>query len=376
MKLGFIGDLHVGNHKQQGGPLSVGQNERCRQTLRAVTAAGEICRVAGCDATVVLGDVFDTPKPLPQQLVAFTKAIGQTQGPVFLLVGNHDRVSNAPGDHGLGPLHGVGGIRVIDKPQWTVQGQGEEECLLGLCPFDERPVLEWLEKFLQDKPRQTGLLHPHSTKGLPALLTGHFGLYDQQAPAWLKSGHDAAEVSEVAKLLAAHGVGWLFVGNYHTRGYWKEYNVELCQVGALVPTGWDNPGWSYGGVDVWTAPNKRQRTEVPGPRFLVVRSAEELDRELLEAKKRGCPVYIDWRTTPDDYEQAAERARFFSQGPVNVEVHVDREHATQQARAAAGAARSHVTLEEAAAAFIEKMPLNASVERARVLGHCKRFLGL
>lgn len=375
MKIAFIGDCHFGNHRQYGGELQQGMNERFRMTLRALSMALAWAAEQGCTDVVIAGDVFDTPKPLPQQLTAVREVLLEFSGAVHLILGNHDRVSELRGDHGLGPLslEDIGdGIVVYDRPAVI----GDSTCRLLLCPFDARPVKEWLPKVLEQACWGSG----------PRLVCGHFGLWERaqaSSQPWLTNAADAIEVQEVAALLARHGVEELYVGNYHTHFRWTFDGVRLHQLGALVPTGFDNQGFNYGRVETWP---DDQRLLVGGPRFVVVASGAELGAAAARAEAEGCVLYADWRVAPEAYEATLEAAAgtMTGESPIEggpllplgsvVEVHVDRKFSKLRAAEAAGAARASETLIEAVHAFVQKAEMPPHVSRANVLEHVRRFL--
>lgn len=357
MKVGCLADLHVHNHRYAGGEVEAGINERCRAILDTVRFAAQAAEDVGCAALVVLGDVFDTPRPLPQQLVAFRQALEPFSGDITLLVGNHDRVSEQDGDHGLGPLR-ASGVRVVERPTRL------EFDALAL-PFHARPVLEWLP----------GTLEVSSAP----MVFGHFGLYEKSqlaAQPWLAESHDAVAVEDLAPLLKAHGVEQLAVGNYHSAQSWVLDGVRLEQVGALVPTGWDNPGQrGYGGLSVLELGKAPHRHELPGLRFVVVTSADELAREQRDAALVGNQLHVDWRCVPEDFLAAQLTAEREGSPSVHIKVHVERKHAERRALQAAVAARSQSTLAEAASAYVSKQAFT-NVEHSAVLGHVRRFLGV
>lgn len=374
MKIAFIGDVHLANHRYQGGELKAGLNARFRTTLRAVEEALGWAESQGCTDVVILGDVFDTPKPLPQQLAALRVVLASFSGAVHVLVGNHDRVSSEEGDHGLGPLS-LDGVFVYDKPSFI----GDSTVQVLLCPFNDRPVKEWLPSLLKDT--KWGYFNGQAQR----LVCGHFGLWDRQHAAsqpWLTNANDAIDVETVVPMLAAHQVKHLYVGNYHTHFRWEKDGVTLHQVGALQPTGFDNPGFAYGVVETW--PNDAH-TVVTGPRFVVVGSGAELAKASTRADEEGCWIHADWRVAPEAYAETVEAVAMLQEGehPIDggpilrgtVEVHVDRKYSKLRAAQAAGAARSSDTLIEAVHAFVEKHPMAPHVSRENVLEHVRRFLG-
>jgi calcineurin-like phosphoesterase family protein len=382
VKIAFIGDVHLANHRYQGGDVKAGMNARFRTTLRAVEDALVWAESRGCTDVVILGDVFDSPKPLPQQLAALGAVLRSFAGAVHVIVGNHDRVSGEEGDHGLGPLALADdgeGIHVYERP--TVIGDSTVRVLL--CPFNDRSVKEWLPGILdevwKEEARDTALGQEQR------IVCGHFGLWDRQSAAqqpWLANAPDAIDVATVAALLAKHDVKHLYVGNYHTHFQWVKDGVTLHQVGALQPTGFDNPGFSYGRVEEWPSGGY---TIIPGPRFVVVGSGSELGSAANRADEEGCWIHADWRVAPEAYVETVEAAAMLQEGehPIDggpilrgtVEVHVDRKYSKLRAAQAAGAARSSETLIEAVHAFVEKHPMPPHVSRENVLEHVRRFLG-
>jgi hypothetical protein len=370
VKIAFIGDLHIGNHRSYGGPLVAGLNDRCRAVLGALERALVWANSQGCTDAVVLGDVFDTPKPLPQQLAATRRALGTFSGAVHLLLGNHDRVSAELGDHALGPLHEVAeqagleaNVFVYDTP--TVIGDSTVSMLL--CPFDARPVLEWLPAELEN--------HGRHMRGRARVVCGHFGLWDRAqagAQPWLAGSADAVEAQAVATVLGAADVSRLYVGNYHTPHRWQIGEVVLEQLGALVPTGFDNAGHEYGQVVTWP---EGDRVLVPGPRFVVVSGLASLQVAADRARDERCTLYAEWRCAPDSYEDVTAACAAFGQVEgLHVDVRIDRQHAREQAQRAAGAARRSETLVEAVHEYVAKCGLLAQVSREDVLSEVKRFL--
>jgi hypothetical protein len=165
--IGFIADVHVGNHRQHGGSVNAGLNDRCRSVLSALCRAKEQASAAGCTALVVLGDLFDTDQPNPQMIAAVGGAL---VGPLHtqILMGNHDRASGAPGDHALGWARQVEMLDVVEFPQ--VAALGEVGTLL-LVPFRPGDPREWLPDVVAD-------LAEKAPKGRRRVLCVHLGLRD------------------------------------------------------------------------------------------------------------------------------------------------------------------------------------------------------
>lgn len=66
----------------------------------------------------------------------------------------------------------------------------------------------------------------------------------------------------------------------------------IMQIGALIATGWDNPGlYGYGTVAFWNG-ERLSWEELPGPRFCTVRSDEEEKAVVAEAAKLGHNLFL------------------------------------------------------------------------------------
>ena len=265
MSIYYSADWHVWNHRLLGGSFDNGVNRRCRETLAVIRKASEFVERRG-GALVACGDVFDAPRPSPQVMRALMDAVAPLTGDderpgLWLLAGNHDRVSSAPGDNALAPLGRVPGVRVIDSPSAHEIG----ETVVFFAPPSPRGVafVDHLDEV---------------TRGQQAdVLVVHAGVEDGLTPHFLKGSRGAIDVLRLAALAKRLGAREAYAGDWHSHRAWGVDGVRVVQCGALVPTGWDNPGRAYGRVveggsaRVWS---------LPGPRFIEAQSAEAAQRAL------------------------------------------------------------------------------------------------
>lgn len=326
VRVGFVADVHLGNHAVMGGARDAGVNARARGILDVLRAAVDAAEGLGCSALVVAGDLFDDDHPCPQLLAEAAEVLTAWRAmPVVLLVGNHDQRSTAPGDHALGPLAHTPGVRVVDAPALVcVQGRGPQGggvsgdprmVYLVCVPYRREPAAEVIASGVAATLRGTGL-----DPRIPLAVVAHAGIIDGATPPWLRDAHDALPAEALAAILAGttregvvdgvrrplpRGPRLAVVGNWHGHAAWgmppEDYavtphspavpaplpsGVALVQCGALVPTGFDNPGGAgrYGGLIVWdapwyapaqdaptTTPGMVYRVELPGPRFHTLR---------------------------------------------------------------------------------------------------------
>ncbi len=372
MRLAAISDVHVGNHRRFGGPVVAGMNTRCKQIVNALRLACSTAREERCEALLICGDLFDGVRPEPQVITAVIDALKQGPREVYVIKGNHDSVSDQVGDHALGPLdrHSRLGsvVSVFDKP---TRVQGVDAPIL-LVPFQAGPASGWLPAALDA-----------TVKGLDqdedrAVVALHLGVSDENTAQFLRGVPDSISQDELATLMHQRRIRAAFCGNWHDYGHWAA-REDIFQVGALCPTGFDNPGPEYGRMVIWdTEAEVHEELCVPGPRFLKldVRTLPQSDIELVRALvKDGCSVYLSITTDLDRFPAAeALLTTALEFGAVDGEIALDSGGAEIAARDAAQAARSAGSLEESLAGFVREMQLPEGVSREEVLGLSKRYL--
>lgn len=267
MTLAFIADVHLGNARWRGGVSMSGINRRCAYVLDVLARAVALANERGASGLVVLGDLFDTSRPTPQVITEAIKAFAAAHGRVYALVGNHDQESGDDGDNALGPLGFAPSLNVVERP--TVAWCGSAE--LWLMPFRNGAASEWLPAALDTLATAAESAAERRSHALVArVLCLHLGIADDTTPPWLQGAHDAIHVKELVALCKAHGIAQVFCGNWHERRSWVLDGVSVQQVGALAPTGFDNPGLQgYGTVAVWR-PGRVDCEELSGPRFVKV----------------------------------------------------------------------------------------------------------
>jgi hypothetical protein len=141
--------------------------------------------------------------------------------------------------------------------------------------------------------------------------------------------------------------------------------VSVTQVGALVSTGWDNPGREgYGGLAVWDGGvGPAEFHELDGPRFLATRGFAEAER-LVASAPEDERAWWRVRATAGAAERDAVVDLLRSAGLLGWEVLPDAAEVREEAQGAAAVARSAGTLDEAVGAFVGSMPLPAGLTDA------------
>lgn len=350
-RLAFIADIHVGNPTVFGGSIAAGINARGREVLAALEQA--VSEVEKYDALVICGDLFDTSSPNPQ-LIAEVQRILSTGPQTYILLGNHDMVSDAPGDHALGPLAALDNVVVIERPM-VDEIKGTQ--LLSI-PFQPGDCREW---FADAVAQVAGGPSPDGGK----VLAFHLGVVDSSTPKFLAHAHDAIPLDLLQDIMIKHGIEYAFCGNWHTARRWH----RVTQCGALAPTGFDNPGWEYGKVaTIDTSVQHLGSISIPGPRFVVAEGANDAQIARVNAERQRCNLYLQLKG------EAADQLDEVRAWGVQARAVTDATEAKKATHAAAAAVREAATLQSALAKYVQQMPLGEGINRERVLELSKKYL--
>lgn len=364
-----IADVHLANHARHGGPVIAGLNTRARYILAAMRDAVNLADHMN-GTLVVAGDLFDVESPSPQLIRAAQDVLSPV--PTIVLKGNHDSHSGDAGDHALGPLAPV--CTVVDEPTIITLEEGTP-VNLWCVPFKAGHAKDWLPGVLRD-------LAALPKPGVSNLLVVHLGIKDKRTPPFLRNSADAIDAKAMRKLCAAHKIDYVFAGNWHDRRYWES---GIQQIGALVPTGWDNEGLDgYGGVATFDPSliGQRQRVyTVRGPRFVKVRGGIEACDAIIGTARWPDLLHVQAITDPHELSSVADYlARLVGEEGLIAAGEARAETAYREAAAATAAhgARNADTTDAALEAFITRMPMPANHDepddRARVLQRARDIL--
>lgn len=269
-RIACVADVHVHSPTILGGDRRLGLNTRGWAIVETLRAATSVALEGNARWFVVAGDLFDSHRTAPQVIAAvaevFAAFIDATEGKggVYLVRGNHDAASEEPGDSALAPLAHVDGVRVIDR----ACGARLPDCEILFLPYQTGPANAWVEA----KLRAASVDHVNGWR----LVVLHAGIRDEVAckNPWAAAAEDAVDLDLLRGAATDAGVSCVLAGNWHDYHAWEAVRgvcPRVVQIGALCPTGWDNPGLAgYGGVEIWDSerPTETERYELPGPRFV------------------------------------------------------------------------------------------------------------
>lgn len=355
-KIAMVADTHVGNHRKWSTP-SRGMispiSSRAADVVRVLAAARREAEAQGAEHFVVLGDVFDTSDPSPQLVAETLAALDSPSMDTHLLVGNHDQVSDQRGDHALVSMDRWRRVRVYEQPE-VLYLEGWQ---LHLVPYRPGRADDYLLDVLTELIDGTDRPGP----GVDRVLGLHLGLRDKDTPPWLMGAHDSIDAASLPR----HLYRYTFAGNWHTR---KLVMDRVLQIGALVPTGFDNPGLTGYGTLVILGEGTPQVAELPGPRFLRSTGVRETKANLdaVFAANADAQSYFSIRCTPGEREDVRELMDLY--GVTTFEIHTDKEAALDAARSAVAtlAYVSTDSLQAAVSTYVDQMPLPDGVARGDV----------
>lgn len=381
-RLAAFADVHLGNHKRHGGPIVASLNERCRFACDVFRRAVRRAEDLQVDMLLVIGDLFDYSRPEAPLVSLVGTTFKESSTPTYLLVGNHDQVSTSPGDHALGPL-ALSGAFIVEAPELLrTAAPGSLEVIA--VPFRPGHAREWLPGAVRDTLAASGPGATSSAKknDCVRLLAIHLGIKDAKTAPWLAASPDSIDLDILTAICEEHEIDIVLAGNWHDRRQWRlktSCNTVVVQIGALVPTGWDNPGLEgYGGLAIVDseADELVRVEEISGPRFVKVQTKKEAQVAMVEARKKACELYLSFDAPPVEMpELLALVEASKSRGDIHAgEVMPNREEALVQAKSAAFAAKSSKTLDAAVANFVKRMPLPEYVSRDAVLSRTRNFI--
>jgi hypothetical protein len=347
------------------GEQAVGSiNTRCKLALDTFKYALSLAKLAKCSAFVVCGDLFDTDKPEPAIIRAVQNVIEQAGLKVYLLVGNHDRTSDAPYDHALAPLSGVAFV-------------AEHPCIARV---DDCDVLFYPHMAADMTCGDVQQHMPYAPNGASVrYIAIHRGVYTDRMPKYLHSGK-ALSLGQARQLRESRGAKAMFCGDYHETEAWSAPD-SIVQCGALVPTGWDQTGFSTCGRMYVMDGDQLHVVSVPGPRFKTVEWAEDLfDRlhELQPLEVEASRLFVQVRVQATQLQVARETleqhgGQVLGVVPVVYEFVVKDDAAKEASHRAAACARASETLNDALAAYVEQLALTP-FQRNEVLSRCQGYL--
>lgn len=349
-----VADLHLGNHQTHSGTLLAGINDRCRHILDALGRVVDVVEADPDGVLVIEGDAFDKVRPNPPVLAAAQALFDRV--PTIVIKGNHEANSDEFGDHALGPLRPVATVVETDTV-FNLDGVA-----LWCIPFRRAPAPEWIADAFAACAAQDP-----NPPGHPRVVGVHLGIADKKTAKFLQGKPDSIAADVIADLCFKHNVDHVYAGNWHDQRRWEFFNtatstpVIIDQVGALVPTGWNNEGLTgYGGLGIYGRKPKPELLQLDGPRFVKALTDDDIDELLKLDDATRSRVYLRAYTEPDRVSSLSDQLH--GAGFKIVEVHAHAVYRQAAAKQAATRAASADNVDDAIDGYVMRAPLPKGME--------------
>jgi len=289
MKVCVLGDFHIWNHSQLGGPMEEGLNRRCRDLIRDISDVVEAAvRDHGVEAVVQLGDFFDKSNPPPAVMNAAMGLLKRFDVQWHILAGNHDiRAFGAPS--AVKPLGHLSNVKVYEEPTTVTIGRR----LWAMVPFTARTARESVA-WVRNRECHAAALH--------------YGLVNRAQP----DRPDTIPIGDALFQNVQRHSGlnnyWFFGHEHGSRAGFGTASL-VWSLGSFSQHNFGDPLIQYVGVlldDSFPYP-----IQIPGPRFTDLRSVDfsvcSLHGALLAAMStQSTNIYCLFK--PED-QKIAERLR-------------------------------------------------------------------
>ncbi len=286
MRIKFLADCHIGNPKTLGGPRNAGINRRGQQVLESFHNAMQV----PADLTIILGDLFDSDTPSPVIINRVQQEIQACDGPVHIVVGNHDLTSTAAGHHACSPTAPVAKVHESRGEFWA------NRVAHVLCaPYQPGPAKDWLPDVVEELCIDGPIKQPR-------ILCLHLGISTPATAEYLRHAEDSISTNLLFELMRTYHIDMCFAGNWHERHSWyAQDGREIHQVGCTAPTGFNNPGADdYGWVSVLDTDRMNVSGErVQGPRFFKIDDSKPRVSDFMSIK--GITEFVHENATSDDH---------------------------------------------------------------------------
>jgi hypothetical protein len=209
----------------------------------------------------------------------------------------------------------------------------------------------------------------------PEILCAHAGIMDEDTPPFLRST-SAIDRDELFAFMDEFDLELALCGDWHEHKVHTRNGRTIIQVGALVPTGFDNLGVNEYGYAISYDTHTKQIAKhvVPGPRFLkVVYEEQTLDAAWVHGVMSGTfgenALYVKVSALPENMKHARQDLdQMVADGFISgYDLVPSKEMVRVQAKAAATRASSAATFESALEEYLRVTPLPEGATRKGVI---------
>lgn len=371
-----FGDTHLG----AGLDLGRVPGERLAEQEQVFRAALMLSRERRCDAVLFAGDLFNTPRPSPEIMLAAERPLvdHQVEGgaPVYVIAGNHC-IPSADGPSGLDVLAEAGLIELARTPTtWTLTG-GVEVCALPWTPVSRLVAADngqsdraWINAQAADLIIQAA--SDMRDPGREQILMLHWSVSGTSLPSGMDVGSLGGVVLPMDDLVAI-GYDAIVAGHIH-RG--AQYGDRFLYVGSPQPLNFGEEGCDHGcwilEIDAADGETVGEFVPLPSRRFLTV----TMDGRSVECDWPGVEgAYVKVRATLTEedhrrFDPAAVRAELEREGAhtVTFDLTVERNRRDRGATL-----DDNMTPQDQLAAYLAAVGVNGALKPA-MLARASQYL--
>jgi len=182
---GHIADIHLGNY--QGKVEAGGFNSRFIDFVKTYNQSIDEMIIAKVDFCLMVGDIFRSKNPTPEEINEFAKGIMKLQDaniPTVITLGNHDLFLADNKTHAIGVIETLlnrhDNFIISRQPEIIKLKLKSEEVQILSFPYPIRGLLRLenskeVEKYVDEKVKE---LYDSRDPKVPTIFAGHFTLRD------------------------------------------------------------------------------------------------------------------------------------------------------------------------------------------------------
>lgn len=361
----FAADLHIGNHLQFAHEFMPGVNSRCAETVKAYSEFSKYA-VKWDYKLVTVGDLYDSDKPTPSIYKYVDKNTSVISRPI-MIKGNHESTSSFSEHHSLGvmPPGDVVDSRVRVFSLTTVD--------LWAIPFQTGPAKKWL-------PEQLKKLKDNVNEDKTTVMAIHLGIQDDSTPKHMQNHNDSITVGQLKKLAAEYKIDKVIAGNWHEHMEWYvklpkvNRHLHIVQLGALTPTGFNNPGLhNYGGMYFINTTGDCGWVELPNIRFVKVNGVKNIPKALGHYSEN---CYVQVTVHPTHYNESIKICQDMKESGYikDFKIVTNKKAMESRSRKVASATKSAKNLNEAIDTYVKKIAVNKGVSKTKIKNKIKQYI--
>ena len=221
MRIGIVGDIHYCMNSSLIRLRGEKYSLRIENCIKSINWAEQFFKERGVDFEVYLGDFFDQPKIVAEEITALNDIkFNATQK--YFLVGNHEMARSDLAVSSAHVFEGRNNIMVIDQPLYTVSSEKYDIVYLPyILQNDRKHLIEYINNHQKDR-----IIFSHND--IAGMNLGHFTS---------KDGFSIDEINENCVL---------FINGHLHNSSWVGHKYKIFNAGNLTGQNFSEDAFEYG----------------------------------------------------------------------------------------------------------------------------------